>query len=49
MKVPRFALNRARRLIASPQAQMLRAVEQATRKAAANLFGRRLPPSSSPP
>ena len=34
MKVPRFALNRARRLIASPQA-LLRAVEQATRKAAA--------------
>ena len=34
MKVPRFALNRARRLIASPQA-LLRAVEQASRKAAA--------------
>ena len=34
MKVPRFALNRARRLLASPQA-LLRAVEQASRKAAA--------------
>ena len=34
MKVPRFALNRARRLIASRQA-LLHAVEQASRKAAA--------------
>ena len=34
MKVPRFALNRARRLIASPQA-LLRVVAQASRKTAA--------------
>ena len=34
MRVPRFALNRARRLIASPQA-LLRVVAQASRKAAA--------------
>ena len=34
MKVPRFALNRARRLIESPQA-LLRVVAQASRKQAA--------------
>ena len=34
MKVPRFALNRARRLIASPRS-LLRVVEQASRKQAA--------------
>ena len=34
MKVPRFALNRARRLIASPR-KLLRVVEQASRKQAA--------------